>query len=115
MSDPIFRIGELSERVSVERKTRTTDAGGGYAETWAVQTTVWALVRPMSGNERANAQQVASGANYLVVVRAGLNVTAADRLIWLAYPDDPLNVRFVKRTGARSLYLAIEAEMGVQA
>lgn len=111
----MYRIGELDQRVAIERKTRTTDAGGGYTETWTAQSTVWALVRPMSGNERAHAQQVASGSNYLVVVRAGLDITEKDRIVWDALPDDPLNVRFIKRRGTRPLYLEIEAEMGVQA
>jgi SPP1 family predicted phage head-tail adaptor len=108
-----YRIGELDQRITVERKERTPDGGGGFVETWTAQATIWALVRPMSGRERAHAQQTQSGGNYLVVVRRGIEIDEACRIIWSAEPDRPLNVRFVKRRGSRAAYLEIEAEMGV--
>lgn len=106
----MYRVGELSERVTIQAKTRTRDTLGGYVESWTDTATVWALVRPMSGRERAQAGQQQSAAAYLVVVRHR-TVTAQQRLVWR---DTPLNIRFISDRGPRSMYLEIEAEMGVE-
>ena len=106
-----MRPGELNQRITIERKTRTPDGGGGYTETWTETAEVWALVRPMSGQERSHAQQAQTRANYLIVVRSGLDVLETDRIVWQGYR---LNIRFIKRRGPRPLYLEIEAEMGAE-
>ena len=105
-----YHAGELSERVTIQRKTRTRDAMGGYAETWTDVTTVWALVRPMSGNERALAAQQQASVNYKVVIRYRA-VSTQQRLLWRG---SPLNIRFIADRGPRAQYLEIEAEMGVE-
>lgn len=106
-----YRIGELRERVTLQTKTRTRDAMGGYAETWADTATVWALVRPMSGRERAQAGQQQAAANYLVVMRYRSDVLAGQRLLWR---DTPLNIRFIADRGPRAEFLELEAELGVE-
>lgn len=105
-----YRIGELSERVTLQTKTRTRDDMGGYAETWTSVATCWALVRPMSGKERALAAQQQASVNYKVVVRYRA-VTTAQRLLWRG---TPLNIRFIADRGPRSEFLEIEAEAGVE-
>lgn len=105
-----YTRGELNQRITIERKQRTPDGGGGYVEAWSTVETRWALVRPMSGNERAASQQTQADANYLIVVRNPADVQHADRIMW---NGDAYNVRFIKDRGSRALYLEIEAERGV--
>lgn len=105
-----YRVSELRERVTLQSKVRTRDAMGGYAETWTDTATVWALVRPMSGKERALAAQQQASTNYKVVIRYRF-VTTTQRLIWRG---TPLNIRFVADRGPRSEFLEIEAEAGVE-
>lgn len=105
-----YHTGELTERVTFKREVRVDDGMGGSRSEWQDIATRWALVRPMSGRERLAADKVEASANYLIVVRAPLDVQEADIAIW---QGQQLNIRFVKRRGTRALFLEIEAEMGV--
>jgi SPP1 family predicted phage head-tail adaptor len=104
-----YEIGELSERLGLERKTRTPDGAGGASVAWTEYAEVWALVRPMSGRERAHAAREEANALYLVVIRYRDDVLDADRLAWRGRH---LNIRFRKDRGPRPLWLEFEAEMG---
>lgn len=106
-----YSAGELRERVTIQTKTRTRDAMGGYVESWTDTATLWALVRPMSGGERAQAGQQQSAADYKVVIRYRSGITPQQRLVWRG---TPLNIRFIADRGPRALYLEIEAEKGVE-
>lgn len=105
-----YQIGELDQLVIIRREVRTPDGMGGSRLEWQDVDEVWALVRPMSGRERLAAGRVEASANYLVVVYAGTTVLANDIIVWNGIE---LNVRFPKNRGSRSLFLEIEAEMGV--
>ncbi len=103
-------IGTLDQRVIIQREARTADDYGGAALAWVNVATVWASVRPLSGRERADFGEVEAPANYRFTIRRRGDVTAAMRITWngAAY-----NIRFVSDPGARSLYMALEAERGV--
>lgn len=105
-----YQIGELDQLITIRREVRIPDGMGGSKLEWQDVDTCWALVRPMSGRERLAAGQIEASANYLVVIYAGTEVLAKDIIIW---GDKELNVRFPKSRGSRSLFLEIEAEMGV--
>lgn len=103
-------IGTLDQRITIQREARTADDYGGAALAWVNVATVWANVRPLSGRERADFGEVEAPANYRFTIRRRGDVTAAMRITWAgaAY-----NIRFVSDPGARSLYMALEAERGV--
>lgn len=104
-----YAIGELNERISLQRKTRTGDGAGGAAASWSEYAEVWALVRPMSGRERENAGREEGVRLYLVVMRHRDDVRDGDRVEWRGRH---LNIRFPKDRGPRSHWLELEAEMG---
>lgn len=104
-----YEIGELTERISLERQTRIKDGAGGSAVAWSEYAEVWALVRPMSGRERQHAMREEATANYLVVIRYRGDVLDSDRITWRGRR---LNIRFRKDRGPRPLWLEMEAEMG---
>lgn len=105
-----YQAGELDQLITIRREVRVPDGMGGSKLEWRDVAEVWAKVRPMSGRERLAAGQVEASANYLVVIYAGPAVLAKDIIVW---DGKELNVRFPKRRGSRSLFLEIEAEMGV--
>lgn len=105
-----YHIGEMTELVTIRREVRSPDGMGGAELSWQDVAEAWAHVRPMSGRERLAADKIEASANYLVVVHAPCDVREADVIVW---EGEALNVRFVKRRGARALFLEIEAEMGV--
>lgn len=102
-------IGELDERVSLQRLTTAPDGVGGRTETWTEYAAVWAKVRAMKGRERDAAQRQEAAADYVVTIRYRDDVLAADRIVWRTRE---LNVRFPRDAGPRPQYLEIEAELG---
>lgn len=81
--------GMLTERVTLERKTKVPDSIGGYADTWTPDP-AYALpanVRPLSGTEAIVAQRVAPTATYRCAIRFRADAagnpyyTPKDRLI----------------------------------
>lgn len=106
-----FVVGELDQRVTIERVTLTPDGAGGATESWATVATLWAKVRPLSGAERgqSQAQREEAVAEYLVVIRNRDDVRDTDRIGW---GDRKLNIAFRKDRGHRADYLELVCVMG---
>lgn len=104
-----FTSGELDQRVTFRRESKTADGMGGSVTTWADIATVWAKVRPMTGNEREHSDRLNATANYLIVIRAREDI---DERCIAVHSGTKYNIRFVKRE-PRSRFLALECERGV--
>lgn len=106
----MYTPGELDQRVTFERLSRTPDGQGGNTDAWAAIATVWAHARPRSGKENTQFERVNGEASYLFVVRYRSDLKDADRVVWggVAY-----NIRLINERGTRRLYLEIDAERGV--
>ncbi|SMH29694.1 phage head closure protein [Azospirillum agricola] len=102
--------GDLDQRIRIEAKTRVEDEGGGAAEGWALVATVWAQVWPVSGRERAEAQQVEATTMMRFKVRRRAGLDAGMRIVWQGRAH---NIRFVADAGPRVPFLTIDAEAGV--
>lgn len=63
------RIGDLRHRLVLEEAVRSDDGVGGAIESWTALDEVWAAVRPISGQEREAADQIASRVTHEVWVR----------------------------------------------
>ncbi len=78
-SEASFRLpaGDLRPRMEIQSATVAQDSIGQPTYTWTTVATVWAGIRPMSGNELVNAQAVHSQSTHRVILRAytGLNET----------------------------------------
>lgn len=64
-----YKLGDLRTKLVIERKTRTTDNMGGYVETWATETTVWAIWKALNGAERYQAMRLGSEPRAKAVIR----------------------------------------------
>ena len=73
----------LSERVTIQQNTVTTDDQGGRSSSWGTLATVWASVRSLSSREAVQARAGASRGTYEGVVRYRTDVTASMRLSWV--------------------------------
>ena len=71
----VVALGSLKHRISIQAMTRTDDGLGGAEETWATETTRWANIRPLSGKELFQAQQVESKVTHEVTIRYDSNLT----------------------------------------
>lgn len=105
-----FRPGELDQRIIIERPVMASDGMGGNVATWSTHLTLWALVRPISGNENVDFERVQGEARYLFVVRYPIDIKDADRILW---EGDYYNIRVRKKPKGRDLYMQINAERGV--
>lgn len=107
-----YRIGELDQRIELQKEVRTPDNMGGFTSEWVVDSTVWAHVRPLRGNEREQADRTQAEGGYMVVIRYRGDITEAWRIRWINR-DRVMNIRFIQDGGSRELYLPIECEKGV--
>jgi SPP1 family predicted phage head-tail adaptor len=64
-----FRIGDMRQRIAIERPERSSDGGGGADEIWQLVAEVWARLRPLSGDERNEADALAGRVSHEVVLR----------------------------------------------
>jgi len=74
-----MRAGALNKRVIIERKT---DARGTYGEpvaTWATLLTVWAGIKPVSGNEQVQGGQLDATATHSITMRH-TDILSTDRI-----------------------------------
>jgi SPP1 family predicted phage head-tail adaptor len=105
-----YHAGLLDQRIELQARTRTADGYGGANVAWSTYATVWAMVRPMTGRERENAQRAEGTSNYLVVIRARSDVDETHRILWRGRY---MNIRFPKNAGPRPLFMELEAELGL--
>lgn len=109
---PSFRPGELDQRVELQKEVRTPDNMGGFTSSWVVQDEVWAHVRPLTGNEREQADRAQAEGGYKVIIRYRSDVTEAWRIRWVD-EDRLMNIRFGEDGGKRAMYLPMNCEAGV--
>jgi SPP1 family predicted phage head-tail adaptor len=72
-------IAALDQRLTLESPSRAPDGGGGADITWQAVAEVWAGVRPITGDERLRADQVAGRITHTVVIRRRTDMTPAMR------------------------------------
>lgn len=63
------RIGDLRQRLALEQSARVADGGGGAVESWVELAQVWALLRPLSGQERLESDAVTGRVSHEVWLR----------------------------------------------
>lgn len=109
MRKEVYNARELDQRVTFRKEVQTDDGMGGKSHTWADVATVWAKVRPMSGNEREHSDRQNVEANYLIVIRPRSDIDESCIAVW---KGTQFNIRFAKDR-PRSRFLEIEAQKGV--
>ena len=105
-----YNIGQLDQRIRLLSKAETPDGVGGVTTGESIYATVWAIVRPLRGQERKESDRVEASGQFLVVIRNRDDVNEGHIVRW---DSRDLNVRFVRNRGARELYLELECEAGV--
>jgi SPP1 family predicted phage head-tail adaptor len=78
-------IGERRMRVVFQTPSISQDAYGEADKTWSNLCTAWALVQPLKGAERLDAQRMLQDVEYRVVTRyqsALSGLDTGDRMTW---------------------------------
>lgn len=79
-----MQAGKLDRRLTLRRKTTTTDEFGAEIATWADVATVWASKQDVSDGERVRAQQVGARITTRFQVRWGSvtkTISAEDQVV----------------------------------
>ena len=79
-----MRIGELKQRITLQRRSITQSSSGEPTETWTDLGTRWANVTPLSAKEYQLAQQTNADITHKVTIRYTNNFTptTTDRFIY---------------------------------
>ena len=70
---------ELRHRLTLEQLSRVADEGGGFTEDWVTVATLFAGLRPISGDERYESDRLAGRITHEVVLRYKAGVVPAMR------------------------------------
>lgn len=85
MPGPIYRAGDLRERVTVQRRATTDDGFGNNVSEWTkLRDDIPAAISPMRGGEAVREQRLAAIAAFEIVVRSDSftrTIKASDRLV----------------------------------
>jgi SPP1 family predicted phage head-tail adaptor len=74
--------GDLTERLTIEQDTPSTDTQGGRSASWATLATVWAQQIVASGAEVLQAEKLGSKVPVRFRIRERSDVTALMRVVW---------------------------------
>lgn len=102
-----IRIGDLRHRLVLEEVSRVDDGSGGSDETWLAVTELWAGLRPMTGQEREAADQIAGRVTHEIWVRHRTGVKPRMRF---RYGARVFEIRAVIDAGERRRFLKCLAE-----
>lgn len=64
-----MRIGQMNQRVTIQRRSATKDAYGQEIDSWIEVAEVWAHIRPIGGREKLRAFAIGSDLSHTVSVR----------------------------------------------
>lgn len=105
-----YRIGQLTQRIQIERDAVQSDGMGGQTKAAVVVASISAYVRPKSARELLAAQQVAATASVVFVIRWRGDLLASDRVVWQGVR---YNITNPPNPDSRQPFLELEAERGV--
>lgn len=106
-------IGKMSERITFQAYSETSNGAGGFTKTWenlSSVPSVWAHVAPKRGIEAFLEDRVNASAMYVFTIRQRSDLNETMRIQWRG---ETYNIRSIMREGPRPMYMKIEAERGV--
>lgn len=98
----------MVEDAAVWRRTRTTDAGGGYASTWTQVGTTPMEAANASASERRVAAQEGVEVTHTVKVPLGTDVVRGDRLVSLGVAYEVVSPEVGTHSTIRKLRAKVE-------
>jgi SPP1 family predicted phage head-tail adaptor len=99
----------MRHRITIERATKTPDGAGGSTQTWIPIATVWADVKPVSGNERYQSMRVEADVSHTILTRYRSDILPSDRAI---FDGRQMQIKSVINIEERNRYLEIKAVEG---
>lgn len=73
--------GRNRHRLTIQKKTETADAIGGTIETWVTDFSRWGHVRPLSGREVFEADQLQTRQSHMISLRFTSSISTQNRIL----------------------------------
>lgn len=102
-------IGKLRQRLTLQKRSETPDAGGGAVLSWTNVADVWAEVIALEGSERVQDMRLADRQSYRVRLRYRTDISAKERFL---FKEQIMNIRSVTDVMARGRWLECRCETG---
>lgn len=93
-----MNAGALNRRIRIEEASTSQDGHGQPVKTWGVLDHVWAEIRPLTVNERFQAQQISPEATTKMRIHYRDDVTVKMRVL---YDGDYYDIEGTKEIGYR--------------
>lgn len=78
--DSLF-IGNLTQRIRIERLVRSADGQGGSALSYTLRAVVWAQMTPLSAREQIMASQMTAALTEVVRIWYRSDIAVTDRIV----------------------------------
>ena len=78
--DRKIKIGQMRDRIKVERLTKTSDGAGGFSESWSEVGEFWSRVTPRSAKTAFFAMKRDERITHEIIVRHEVDVKSNDRI-----------------------------------
>ena len=88
-----METGKLRHRIEIQKFTETRDAHGGTIKEYEELATVWAFVRPMTGRELVDGNQVEGQVDLQIEIRQRSDISTHHRIIHLSRTLEIISVR----------------------
>ena len=105
-----YRIGQLDQKVTIYKKTKTPNGSGGFNTAREDVATVWAYVRQLSTREVQQAQKLTASAMCVFVMRNRADVHES---FYIEHKGQHYNIRAIPPRNTRDIFMEIHAERGV--
>jgi len=107
-----MRAGKLSQRITVERQSVSSDSFGGSVKAWADHAVnIPASIIPLSGGESYGQSQVTASERYSIFIRYSpdvADITPKDRIKVLDGVPFYLDINFVSDIDERQITIEME-------
>lgn len=97
----------MNKQITLQSFTATSNSAGGYNTTWNIAATVWAEVKPISGREIFDADQIEDTESVIFTIRYIDNASTNMRIQFLS---DYYNIRSIINVGLKNETLEIYGE-----
>lgn len=108
-------LRKAKHRIEIQSPSEAVDDFGSAVQTWSTDNTVWAQIKPMSGNERVVHERLEGSATHTFKIRYLSSLDAVTeyentRIVW---DSRTFNVRYVKNIDTMNEFMEIVAEEAV--
>lgn len=104
-----YRIGQLTQRISIIRRQKLPDGAGGFEQTNQAVCSCWAYIRQLSARESQQAEKTTASALCVFVIRRQADLKESYTIL---HDGVAYNIRSLPPRNSRDLFTEIIAERG---